>query len=381
MADRAKLKVPKKYQGKRLWSFSRVHEFETCKYSYYLHRILKVPSHSNIFFFLGTMAHDTLEQYYEGKATNEQMIDIFEESFIKMQTNGFRFAKEDADNKKMMNKYYSCMKHFFYNFKPVDRKVIREKEIYIDVKGNIFLGYIDQLHKDTEGNLIITDDKTSTIYTGKKIDQEKAQLILYGLGLIQMGLPIDKIKLRWHFLKYISVSFKQKNGKIKTVKAERWNWINNIESNLKMVLKDKGHSPEEITSIIQMAKELNSLEMLPKEIQDLYTLDNCYVEIPFNQEIIDELIERLDRDCNIIIAKENQKDINEFERDKIKDSDSYYCTVLCSYNNSCKYYKQYLNEINTFRNEGQEETGMYEEENKGVTKTLDDEIAEMLDML
>lgn len=376
MSERAELKIPKKYQGKRLWSFSKMNEYRNCPYAYYLSRIKKVPKHENIYSILGTLAHDINEAYYMNGASNQEMLDLFEDGIDRVRLSKYRFSSDPDKNVKMFDKYCSCVRHFYENFQPVNSKVIREKEVYTDINGHIFLGYIDQLHIE-DGYLIITDDKTSSIYDKKKIEKEKAQLLNYALAVIQQGYPIDKIKLRWNFIKYANVSYLQKNGKEKVGKYERYEIVKKIQTNLRMRLRDYGLSEEEIDDKMEIAILTNSLEMLPEEVKNAYTISNCYVYVDLTEEVIKEFVKEI---SDVVEEIERQEKLDEegFERDKIEDSDTYWCSVLCGVNSHCKYYKQYLDDVNTFLDNEHKEKNMYEE---NQNDSLDEEIAKLLEML
>ena len=376
MSNRSELQIPKKYQGKRLWSFSKINEFRNCTYSYYLNRIKKVPRHENIYSILGTLAHDINEAYYTKNLNNQQLVDMFDEGIERIKDSKYRFSSDSDKNVKMFDKYYSCVKHFYEHFQPVNAKVIREKEVYTDINGNILLGYIDQLHKE-EDYLIITDDKTSSIYDKHKVEQEKAQLLNYALSIIQQGYPMEKIKLRWNFIKYANVTFMQKNGKEKTGKYERFEIIKKIQTSLRIKLRDMNFSEKEINEKIELALTTNSLDFMPQEIQDAYKITNCYVYVDLNEEVLEEFKNEIDSIIKEIEQKEKNGEI-EFERDKLEDSDSYWCSVLCSVNTHCKYYKQYLNDINMFRDENNKEENMYGDNEE---KSLDEEIANLLELL
>lgn len=376
MSERAELKIPKQYQGKRLWSFSKMNEYRNCTYAYYLSRIKKVPKHDNIYSILGTLAHDINEAYYTQNATKEQMLDMFEEGLDKIKLSKYRFSPDAEKNVKMFDKYSSCVRHFYENFQPVNAKVIREKEVYTNINGHIFLGYVDQFHIE-DGYLIITDDKTSSIYDKKKIEKEKAQLLNYALAIIQQGYPIDKIKLRWNFIKYANVSYMQKNGKEKVGKYERYEIVKKLNTNLRMRLKDYGLTEEEINDKIELANLTNSLDNLPDEVKNAYTISNCYVYVELNTEVIQEFIKEI---TAVVEEIEQQEKIGEvgFERDKIEENENYWCSVLCGVNSHCKYYKQYLDDINTFLDKDHEITNMYED---NQADSLDDEFAKLLEMM
>ena len=91
-------------------------------------------------------------------------------------------------------------------------------------------GYIDMLYiepyKDEDGNekkrVHIVDWKTSTRYQGAKIDAECGQLVIYAEGIRQaLNIPLEDIVCEWNFLKYVTVTIEQKNGKKKDRYIER----------------------------------------------------------------------------------------------------------------------------------------------------------------
>lgn len=81
------------------------------------------------------------------------------------------------------------------------------------------------------------DWKTSSIYKGKKAENECGQLVVYAIGLNQQGVPMDKIRICWNFLKYVSIQYEQANGAVKTREVERCKIGESLQTNAKMWLK------------------------------------------------------------------------------------------------------------------------------------------------
>uniref|UniRef100_UPI0039EC3733 PD-(D/E)XK nuclease family protein n=1 Tax=Clostridium perfringens TaxID=1502 RepID=UPI0039EC3733 len=161
---------------------------------------------------------------------------------------------------------------------------------------NVFQGYIDFITRDKNGDYHIIDWKTSTIYTGKKVLKESGQLILYAERLIQRGVPIDKIHIKWNFLKYctvqqtlITVDKETKLHKLRNKNCLRTEWVKGIEPNLRKWLKKIGFNELEIEDSIETSIENNNLDNMPPEIQSKFKILDCYVEIPLTQEIINNL--------------------------------------------------------------------------------------------
>ena len=349
--------LKQKYNTDVLWSFSKINNFTTCCYCYYLKYIKKEKElDDSTYAILGNNAHDILERLYNNEIKYEDMINEFDGVMLSAELNDMKFDRYDNDkNENIKNKYTKCLQHFFQNHIPVKSKCMTEEFIVINVNNNYFQGYVDFIHKEDD-TYIITDFKTSTIYTGQKIQKEGKQLILYALGLHQKKVPLDKIKIRWNFLKYNSVTFTLKNGKEKTMNCERYIWVGSIKSYLRRNLKDLGYDENEAEIMLDKCINDNDISSLPKEIQDLYSIDDCYVYIEFNQDAIDNLVNDLTETIEKIKKKEKQFEIMNddiiFNRE-ILDKDSYFCLNLCGFNSSqCRLFKEYLENRDMFKDKG-----------------------------
>ena len=344
--------IKKEYNCETLYSWSRYNCYKNSSYEYLLNYIKREKqTRENAYGLTGNIAHDTLERFYDGSIEYDEMISEFNAGFLNVEMSGLKFDRSDDDkNEKIANKYLACVRHFFKNHQIIPYNLVLEEYLIIKVGKYIFGGYFDALHKDDEGYYTITDWKTSTIYSGKKIDELKGQLVLYAEGLVQKGIPIDKLKIRWAFLKYLNVTMPLKNGKTRTSVAERHIWFSKIKNNAKMWLKDMDeYTDQEIEDMLDYSLEFNTIDNLPKEIQDLYTIEDCYVYADFNQEEIDKLKEELISTLDEIEKKTEEynktKDDNVFW-EEITDRDSYYFANLCGYGAGAhKPYAAYLDKL------------------------------------
>lgn len=241
MAERREIKIPARITDKygekiNIWSYSKLNTLDTCVHEYYLARILKKSKKQNIYGIVGGIAHDILEKYYNKEIAFEQMLPIFESEFLGVELGDYKFSTDADKNRKMRDTYKENVKQFFQNHIPMEGKVSNELEVWIDVDGHIFIGYIDNILKDNDGNYIITDYKTSGMsdYTGEKKVKKGMQLLLYALGLMQIGVPSDKIKCRWNFMKYATIGItyetkaKKDNIKYKETIGERSKWVTKL---------------------------------------------------------------------------------------------------------------------------------------------------------
>lgn len=349
MSARRERVIPKRFiekygENPQIWSFSRASTIQNCTYEYYLSRIEKVKSKDNIYTLCGTVTHDILEDFYNNKVEFNEMRNRFDSDFLNIEISDYKFSNEEDKNERMKDKYRNCIIHFFDNHNPVKNKVLTEKEIWIEVNNNVFMGYVDAIHKDDDGNIVITDYKTSTKYSGKKIGEHQNQLLLYALGLHQGGISLSKIKCRWAFLKYTDITYKQKNGKYKTTTGERHKWVDKIKTPLKRDIKEFYELENWQADLkVEECVKANTLDSLDDSISSKYKLDDCYVYIDVNEDTIRKMTNDLSE--LVEIANKNGKEEKNWEREDIEPSEEYYCNVLCGVSHQCKYYKNYLKKL------------------------------------
>ena len=359
--------IMKQMNVSRIWSWSKWNCFKNSWYEYYLKYIAKVDEDraNSIYVTTGGLAHNILEDFYEGKISYEQMADDFEDGWVTaFDIADLKFDRNNSEhNDKIAGKYYEDLKHFFMNHKPVKYKILLEQFVKSMIGNNLFQGYIDACFKDEEGNVHIVDFKTSSIYKGKKAEDEAGQLIIYAIGLHQQGIPFEKIFICWNFLKYVSVQYEQANGAIKTREIERAEIGEKLQANAKTWLKKLGYT-DQIDDYLKLLLDTNSIECLPKNVQEKYVISDCYVYVP----ITDVLIERWVNDIvttikDIELREEDyqtmkEKGISEAECSKVFwDSDekvkekSYYFATLCAYSPSLHLpYKAYLDRLEEQKN-------------------------------
>lgn len=360
--------IKKQYNVSKLWSFSRINQWLTDKYTYFLKYIEHItPDRDDgIYGTSGGRCHDIMEKFYDKEDTavvsNADMLAEYEDALIEFDLLELKYNKSDEDaNLKIANKYEACVKHFFLNHIPIKSDNINiEDFILIKVGKQLFQGYVDFWH--TEKNIdenekekdiyIITDWKTSTIYTGEKILKEGRQLLLYALGMSQLkNIKLSDIKIRWNFMKYASVTYPQANGALKTRSVERHVLIEKIKSPLKMWLMKKGYE-DELDYYLDSAIDENNLNILPQEVKELFVIEDCYVYIPIDNSTINELKKTLletivDIEKNTLEYETNQDDSIFYQ--EVNDKNSYYFNNLCEFSTRYhKPYKEYIDNLKLF---------------------------------
>ena len=336
------------YGVSELWSFSKVNKFLTSPYEYYLKYILHIQEdkRDGIYTTSGGTIHDILEKFYSKEIKYEDMITLYEGALFLFDQAELKYNKTDEEkNAKIANKYEDCIKHFFKYHKPFTQKAMMEQFAVTKIGDNIFQGYIDFIFQDEDGTVTILDWKSSTIYTGDKVLKEGKQLLIYAQSLIQHGMPMENIKICWDFLKYVNVSFVQQNGKLKTRQIERNAIGTSLANTIKTKMKaTKKYTEDEINSYLEFVVTTNSLDGLPKEIANQFTIEDCLVYIPLSEEILQNLneeiistIKSIDK-CKELWYNKKESGADESELDQIwYDSEEqlkaneYYFLNLCSY--------------------------------------------------
>ena len=298
------------------------------------------------------MCHEIIEKFYSGEIEYKDMIDEFEDSWIVARDiSQLKFDRNDDEkDMKIGNKYYENLQHFFRNHTVLKNKPVIEQFVKIKVGANLFQGYIDCCFKDDDGNLNIIDWKTSSIYNGAKAEEECGQLVLYAIGLNQAGVPMDKIRIAWNFLKYCTIQYEQKNGAIKTRDVDRCEIGKSLQSNARMWLKEFGYE-DNADSYLMTLLDTNNIDILPDEVREKYIISDFYVYV----DLTDKLINKW-HDCivntikDICLREKDYKDTGSemafWDTDESVKSQSYYFSTLCAYSPSLhKPYKKYLEKL------------------------------------
>ena len=336
----------------RIWSWSKINCFHTSPYEYYLKYIMKAKEDraNSIYVTTGGLAHNILEKFYTNEIKYENMIDEFEDGWmVAVDIADLKFDRTDEEkNEKIKDKYYENLVHFFNNHTVLKNKPIIEQFVKIKINNNLFQGYIDCSFKDDEENIHIVDFKTSSIYKGSKAENECGQLVLYAIGLNQRGVPMDKIRICWNFLKYVSIQYKQKNGAVKTREVERCKIGESLQANAKTWLKHFGYEPDDY---LKELLDTNSIDCLPEEVKEKYVISDCYVYVDLIEGLINKWVDHV---TNIItdieLREEDYKEVHSDKcfwdtEDSVKEQ-SYYFANLCSFSRSLhKPYDEYCKKL------------------------------------
>jgi len=180
---------------KMIFSFSRCHSFEGCKYEWYLNYLLKdengkrvYENEQNFYAAFGSFCHGILEKILKKQMTIEDSIEYYKSNYDQ------EIECWDVADPTREKYFYLGLEYFAtLDFDWLDKYEVLgvEKKCEFEIEGRSFIGYIDLLIKDkTTGDIIVIDHKSSEYPIGKKgrvlkkkqddYDNYKKQLYLYG---------------------------------------------------------------------------------------------------------------------------------------------------------------------------------------------------------
>lgn len=290
--------------------------------------------------------HQYIEDVYRGNITD---VSDFNQ---KLHNKLFELELMDLDfpSEVIKKSFVKDMDHFTKNFNKLDGEFTLEKMFVSQIGEHYLLGYIDAIRstKDENDNkkIEVVDWKTSSKFTGSKLEHAGRQLVIYKLGLEQTtDMQINEIK--WCMLKYIYVCWVQQNGKVKKKMVNRGKLIKEMTKTFEKEMIKSGMDEIEVGLSIMNAEANNSFTDLPSIITDKYWLEDCFIEY----EATDKVIKEVEDYVVNTIEEIESKDIHNESVWKPLDFDkegTFYCNTLCSHRKTCGFIAQY-NKENPFK--------------------------------
>lgn len=151
--------------SKMKWSFSRLSNFEHCKYCFFLQYILKddelyLPE-GNYWAENGSAVHETLEKIFRGELPIAEANEYYKKYY---KENVFYKAKPET----MSSTFEACQKYFEeVDFSWLEYYEILGVELKVDlvIEGYKFIGYIDLLlRRKDNGRIILLDHKSGQYF-------------------------------------------------------------------------------------------------------------------------------------------------------------------------------------------------------------------------
>lgn len=350
-----------------VYSYSKLTTFNHCQYNYYQGYILKKRSEDGIYGILGGVLHDGLEELYTNGKSIKETEEIFTKTLRDCKKRGVKFPDNPPT---IENSYVKNMTHFFNNYKTMDIQMKTEQFVLLKIPRfdgaiekkdffyiQMFIDSIYPIYEEINGeakftSVVINDWKTSSKFDKKALVKASKQLLLYKLGVEQAtGVPVKT--LGWTMLKYITPCSYDSKGNVKRFAMQQRK--DAVKTFYKSIVKDllkNGMDTMDAELLVGKCVNFNSLEFLPKEIQEKYWFEDCFLPLEFDDEMVEDAvkwvvntiteIEALDKDPNNYLPLDIEKE-------------SFFCNTLCG-RRDCKYLVKHNNENrDTFKKKDSEE--------------------------
>lgn len=167
------------------WSFSSVNCYAQCPKMFKMSYIDCLSKSNNAFAEWGSFGHLLLEKYYNGEMEFFELSQAYEGGY----RDNVKLSFPPNAHVNLNKSYYEAGKLYFDQFEGGfdDCEILGvEQKINIEVGKYKFVGYIDLILRDPEGNIFICDHKSKSKFKNKKEKREYLhQLYLYSIYIYE----------------------------------------------------------------------------------------------------------------------------------------------------------------------------------------------------
>lgn len=314
---------PLKDKGCRIWSISRLNNFNTCPRQYYLTYIEKRKQKDGIYGLLGTACHSDLENLYEGRTDKLEPTE-FNTGWLKAELFGINFPVSRGDIK---GNYKKDIDTFYRVYEKMEGRFISELGFVLKISElDYLIGYIDLLKLNEDGTVNIYDFKTSAMFKDKKLTEAGRQLCIYQMALEQL-YKLSVVDNGWIMLKYVDIEIGNNKPKI-AVQCK--DMISKSESQLRALLKKNKVDESMVDLYITKCNYDNSFECLPENIKEQIKIKTHYKPYEITDDVKEETIDYINKTIQAIVNM-NEKDFYAWE----KNENKFFCDNLCGFGGNC----------------------------------------------
>ena len=200
------------------WSYSRLTSFGNCPYGWFLKYIIGYKEeHEQFYSNFGKFMHEILDLFHSGKISNDECVTMFFQEFS---------DKVKGERPQNIDFYIEQGSQFLQNMQRLPYHVeATEQFTNFEIGGKKFVGVIDVLCTDDDGDYIIVDHKSRKLrpFSGKsnptatdiELSQYLRQLYLYSAAIQQKfgKLPVKLCFNCFMNNKFIEVPFDESEYK------------------------------------------------------------------------------------------------------------------------------------------------------------------------
>lgn len=311
----------------RMWSISKINNFNTCKRGFFYTYIDKKDQKTGIYSFLGSACHGDLENLYEDEKETELKDTNFSGDCMKAKMFGINFMSDNVEKN-----YLADIREHYKQYRKPNGKFLSEIGFILKIDENNYMqGYIDLIKLNDDGTVEIVDFKTSSKFDKKKLFEGGRQLSVYQMALEQL-YGMEVVSNGWQMLKYVSVQV----GDYKAKDVSAREWVAKCSTQIKNLNKKEKYVDEGLIDMLLSKCETdNSIELLPQKLKDRINVKTCFVGYDVTDEIKKETMEYI---LNTVSEIEELDKGNEKEWDR--NVNEFWCKNLCGFSGKhCRYWE------------------------------------------
>lgn len=332
-------------KGAQVYSYSKLGTIHDCPYNAYLTYIERRPQSSNVYSYLGTIAHDTLEGIVEGKCTQADIRPALESGLEELDMLGIQFPKSRDGSDAIRNKWVSNMFCMARDWVSPRGQFEVEKLLILKLREDRYLqGYADLIRVLPDGRLQVLDIKTSSQFKDEDLLHYGRQLVAYTLALEQAGFKC--LPPAWIMIKYCKVTYETGTGK-RAKPAEkvldRCKVGYTLRSTVRAKMKAARYPSDEIEDITQAFIASNDINHLPEDIRCQFKLTTYVRPYRITDELRKECIDYINETADEF---EERKQTGEWPAREIEEKNgnpNFFCTNLCGHRKTCEPLRDCIN--------------------------------------
>lgn len=332
-------------KGANVYSYSKLSTINDCPYNAYLTYIKKREQVQNVYSYLGTICHDTLEGIIEGKNTEKDIGPAIENGLDELDVLDIKFPRSRDGSDGIRDKWVSNMRCMARDYISPKGKFEVEKLLILKIRENRYLqGYADLIRILPDGRLQILDIKTSSQFQDKDLLHYGRQLVAYTMALEQAGFTC--LPPAWIMIKYCKITYETGFGR-RAKPAEkildRCKVGYTLRATVRAKMKAAGYSSDEIENVTQAFIASNDINDLPPDIRCQFKLTTYVRPYPVTDALRKECINYINKTADDFEAMQESK---KWPSRKIEDKDgnpNFFCTNLCGHRKTCEPLRDCIN--------------------------------------
>lgn len=318
-----------------VYSFSKLGTYSQCPHSYLLNYLDSVNKTGNIYSDIGDVVHKIIEEATKTGFHRITGINVFDaKERIRQVIDSAEAKRNYFPSEKAKENWIANIFHFLeYSDTELSKIKYSEVKFCACIEGKYIQGIIDAIIQNPDGSYSVVDWKTSSMFRADSLEEKGRQLLLYKYILELAGVKVKECS--WCMLKYVNV-YINGSGRIRTY--ERKDYIRKLEREIIRRLMLDSYSDDEIQGIVEEARIMNEI---PVQLRDDIIVKDCYIPYSGDDHAMSELLVYISS-AIAQIETHTSYDLSFWKPIEISDSNSFFCTSLCSVRDSCYALADYL---------------------------------------